>query len=165
MKSRQILIAIVILGTVWHSAVAQPKKKVEVGAPPPEGILAGTSMQSNPVLSDLIALKPEMPLGPQDVLKSYEIAMGMVADKTSADFFVIVQAQKANQITREQAEYLLQQIYQTAMMQYQVLSALHDVLKHDIDKSAEQQARQSLKATNSDTVLVVPFPESVAASR
>ena len=101
-----------------------------------------------------------MPLGPQDVLKSYEIGMSLVADKTSADFSVIVQAQQTNQITREQAEYLLQQRYQMAMMQYQVLSALHDVLKHDIDEAAGQQTRQSLKATSSDTVLVVPFPGS-----
>ena len=166
MKFRQILIAIVILGTLWRTAAAQPKKKnIQPDAPRPESILAGTSMQSNPVLSDLIALKPEMPLGPQDVLKSYEIAMSMVADKTSADFSVIVQAQQANQITREQAEYLLQQSYQMAMMQYQVLSALHDVLKHDIDEAAGQQPRQSLKTTSSDTVLVVPFPGSVPASR
>jgi hypothetical protein len=166
MKTRQILLTTLILATVLHTAAAQPKKKnIQADAPPPESILASTSMQSNPVLSDLIALKPEMPLGPEDVLKSYEIAMNMVADKTSADFVVIVQAQQANQITRQQAEYLLQQSYQMAMMQYQVLSALHDVLKHDIDKAAGQQARQSLKATNSDTVLVVPFPESVAASR
>ncbi len=164
MKARQILIAIVILGTVWHTAAAQPKKKIEVEAPPPESILAGTSMQSNPV-SDLIALKPEMPLGPQDVLKSYEIAMSMVVDKTSADFSVIVQAQQANQITREQAEYVLLQSYQLAMMQYQVLSALHDVLKHDIDEAAAQQARRSLKTTSSDTVLVVPFLGSAPASR
>jgi hypothetical protein len=166
MKTRQILLTTLILATVWHTAAAQPKKKnIQADAPPPESILAGTSLQSNPVLSDLIALEPEMPLGPQDVLKSYEIAMNMVADKTSADFFVIVQAQQTNQITRQQAEYLLQQSYQMAMMQYQVLSALHDVLKQDIDKAAGQQARQSLKATNSDAVLVVPFPESVAASR
>jgi hypothetical protein len=164
MKSRQILMAIVILCTVWCTAAAQPKKKVEVDAPPPEGILAGTSVQSNPILSDLIALKPEMPLGPQDVLKSYEIAMGMVADKTSADFFVIVQAQKANQITRKQAEYLLEQIYQTAMMQYQVLSALHDVLKRDIDE-ASQQGTRSPKTSSANTVLVVPFPGSVSAYR
>ena len=94
MKSQQILIAIVILGTLWHTAAAQPKKKIEVDAPLLQGIPAGTSMQSNPVLSDLIALKPEMPLGPQDILKSYEIAMSMVADKTSADFSVIVQARQ-----------------------------------------------------------------------
>ena len=164
MKSRQILMAIVILGTVWCTAAAQPKKKVEVDAPPPEGILAGTSVQSNPVLSDLIALKPEMPLGPQDVLKSYEIAMNMVADKTSVDFVVIVRAQQTNQITRQQAEYLLQQRYQTAMMQYQVLSALHDVLKRDADE-AGQQGAPSLKTSSSNTVLVVPFPGSVSASR
>jgi len=166
MKTRQILLTTLILATLLHTAAAQPKKKnIQADAPPPESILASTSMQSNPVLSDLIALKPEMPLGPEDVLKSYEIAMNMVADKTSADFVVIVQAQQTNQITRQQAEYFLQQSYQMAMMQYQVLSALHDVLKHDIDKAAGQQAVQSLKATNSDTVLVVPFPESVAASR
>jgi len=166
MKVRQILFVIVILGTVWHSAAAQPKKKkVQPDAPPPQSILAGTSMPSNPVLSDLTALKPERPLGPQDVLKSYEIAMSMVADKTSADFSVIVQAQQANRITRGQAEYLLQQSYQMAMMQYQVLSALHDVLKRDIDEAAGQQPRQSLKTISSDTVLVVPFPGSVPASR
>jgi len=166
MKTRQILIAILILATVWHTAAAQPtKKNNQAEAPPLESILAGTSMQSNPVLSDLIARKPEMPLGPQDVLKSYEIAMSMVADKTSADFSLIVQAQQTNQVTREQAEYLLLQSYQMAMMQYQVLSALHDVLKHDVDEAAGQQARQSLKTTSSDTVLVVPFPGSAPASR
>jgi hypothetical protein len=164
MKSRQILIAIVILGTVWHTAAAQPKKRIEVDAPRPESILAGTSVQSNPVLSDLIALKAEIPLGPQDVLKSYEIAMSMVADKTSADFSVIVQVQQTNQITREQAEYLLKQRYQVAMMQYQVLSALHDVLKHDIDEAA-QQSKRSLKAASSDEVLVVPLPISPSGSR
>jgi hypothetical protein len=165
MKTRQILITILILATVWHSAAAQPKKKnMQADAPPLETILAGTSMQANSVVSDVLAIKPEMPLSPQDILKSYEITMSLVADKTSADFSVIVQAQQTNQITRDQAEYLLLQRYQLAMMQYQVLSALHDVLKHDIDE-ASQQARQSLKTASSDTVLVVPFPGSAPAYR
>ena len=99
------------------------------------------------------------------VMIDHRLDLSSVADKTSADFSVIVQAQQTNQITREQAEYLLQQRYQLAMMQYQVLSALHDVLKHDIDEAAGQQASQSLKTTKSDTVLVVPFPGSASASR
>ena len=165
MKSRQILVVITILGTVWHTAAAQPKKKIAVDAPRPESILSDTSMESNPALPVLIALKPQMPLGPQDILKSYELAMSMVADKTSTDLSLIVQAQRTNQITREQAEYLLQQSYQMAMMQYQVLSALHEVLKHDMDEAAGQQGRRSLKTTNSDSVLVVPFPGSASASR
>ncbi len=166
MKLRTLLFALAILGTVLHSAAAQAKNKTaQVDAPPPELVLSGTSMQSNEALTDVIARKPEIPLGPQDILKAYEIAMSMVADKTSADFSVIVQAQQTNQITREQAEYFLLQSYQMAMMQYQVLSALHDVLKHDIDEAAGQQARQSLKTTSADTVLVVPFTGSVSAYR
>ena len=165
MNVRQILVLVAIIAGVLHTAAAQPKKKkIQIDAPPPQSILADTSMQSNPVLSGLNALKPEMPLSPQDVLKSYEIAMGMVADKTSADFSVIVQAQQTNQITREQAEYLLQQRYQIAMMQYQVLSALHDVLKHDTDE-ATLQSKRSFKAADSDEVLVVPLPVSPSDSR
>lgn len=166
MKSRQILIAVMILTTMWHAAGAQPKRKnIQVDAPPLERVLAGTNYaQSTTVPSDLIAVKPEMPLGPQDVLKSYEIAMSVVADKTAADFSMIVQAQQANQIKREQAEYLLQQRYQMAMMQYQALSALHDVLRHDMDE-VNHEARHTLKAANSDTVLVVPLPGSSPGGR
>lgn len=165
MKSQQILFATVIFGAFCLAAATEPKKtKVQVDAPPLESILASTSTQSNPVLSDLVEVKPQMPLGPQDVLKSYEVAMNMLADNTSRDFSAIVQAQQANQITREQAEYLLQQRYEIAMMQYQVLSALHDVLKHDIDE-ASQQGKHSVKTASSDTVLVVPFPDSVSAAR
>ena len=61
MKSRHIVVAIAMLGSLWQTSAAQPKKKIEAGAPPPEGILVATSTQSKPVLSDLIALKPDMP--------------------------------------------------------------------------------------------------------
>jgi len=165
MKTRQILITILIVATLWHTAAAQPKKnKTLVDAPAIQSILAGTNTASEPVLSELIVLKPEMPLGPQDILKSYEITMSLVAEKTVGDFALILQAQQANQITREQAEYLLRQRYQIAMMQHQVLSALHDVLEHDIDEAA-QQSKSPLKTTSSDTVLMVPFPGSAPASR
>jgi len=159
MKLRGVLLGIVMLGGVWHTAAAQPKKdRFPIQAPAIEKVLAGRSLPSSPVIESLMSSKaePQMPLGPQDMLKSYEIAMSLVADKTSADFGVIVQAQQANQISREQAEYLIQQRYQTAMMQYQVLSALHDVLKHDIDE-AGQQPNSSLKITRSDPALTAPF--------
>ena len=167
MKSRQVLLGILILGAVWHNAAAQPKKSnLAANAPSVENVLAGTGIPSGPAIADLMTLKtdPEMPLGPKDILKSYEVAMSLVADKTTADIGVIVQAHQSNQITREQAEYLLQQRYQTAMMQYQVLSALHDVLKHDIDE-AVQQTNGLLKTTRSDTVEKTPFSGLASASR
>ena len=165
MKVRQIIVLVAIFAGVWHTAAAQPKKKkIQIDAPPPESILATASMQSNAVALDLTALKPEIPLGPQDILKSYEIAMSLIAERTSTEVSAIVQAQQINQITREQAEYLLQQRYQIAMMQYQVLSAFHDVLKHDIDE-ATLQSKRSLKTANSAEVLMVPLPISPSGSK
>jgi len=161
MKSRNTVITIVILATVWHNAVGEAKKRVQVDAPPPESVLRGS--MSAPI-SSVIAFTPEMPLGPQDVLKSYEIAMSLIANKASNDFEIIVEAEQSRQITREQAEYLLQQRYQTAIMQYQVLSALHEVLKHDMDE-ATLRLKNSLKAASSDEILLVPMPTSPAASR
>jgi len=160
MKFRQVLFAVVIIATMWHSAAAQPKKrKTQAEAPPIERVLAGTKTQSNVLLADLTAVNPEVPLSPQDVLKAYEIAMSLLAERASADFSDIVQAQQSNQIRREQAEYLVRQRYEVAMMQYQVLSALHDVLKHDIDQATEQM-KSSPKTTNSDTALMVPLPDT-----
>ena len=165
MKVRFVVVLLAMIGTISHAAAAQPKKRrIQLVAPAAESIPQAAEVQSTTVLSDLVALKPAMPLGPQDLLKSYQIAMNMLSDKTSNDFLMIVQAQRANQITREQAEYLLQQRYEIAMMQYQVLSALHEVLQHDIDEAA-RQSRETLKAANADDVVVVPFPGSTSGGK
>lgn len=160
MKPRKIVITLAILSTMWHSAAAQQKKsKTQVDGPPLETVLIGTRNHFDRIISDLIAVRPEMPLGPQDVLKAYEIAMSLVAERVSTDLSLIVQSQQINQISREQAEYLVQQKYQVAMMQYQVLGALHDVLKHAIEE-ATQPSKRSVKPASSDTVVVLRWPRS-----
>lgn len=165
MRARQVIFLIVTVASVWHIAAAQSNNSSSQVEPPPlERILAGGNTGAGPDLSQLVTSKPIMPLGPHDVLKSYEIAMALLADRASNDFAVIVQAQQTNQITREQAEYLLQQRYEVAMMQYQMVSALHDVLQHDVDEST-QQSKRFVKTARSDEVLMVPLPNSPPESR
>jgi hypothetical protein len=50
------------------------------------------------------------------------------------------------------------------MIQYQVLSALHDVLQHDIEAET-QKAKASVNTARSDTVLVVPLPDLASAGK
>ena len=64
--------------------------------------------------------------------------MALIAQRLSADLISISQANRANQITREKAEYLIQERYQVAMMQHEVLSALHDSLEHDLVQPAKR---------------------------
>ena len=81
--------------------------------------------------------QPVMPLGPVDVLREYEEEMARVAARLYADLARITQAKRTNQITRAQAEYLIAERYQIAIMQYQVLSALHESLETDLGSSLD----------------------------
>jgi len=60
-------------------------------------------------MSQLLDVRAEIPLGPVDVLRSYEIAMTVIAERTSAQLSGISQAAENGEITREQAEYLAQE--------------------------------------------------------
>ena len=108
--------------------------------------------QPDEVIARLFAFQPAIPLGPVDVLKGYEDGMTLITQRLSADLISISQANRANQITRDEAEYLIQERYQVAMMQHEVLSALHDSLKHDLARAAKRPGRVS----QSDTAVVAP---------
>ena len=75
-----------------------------------------------------------------DVLKIYENEMAGIAQRLTTELTIISQAHGANQITGDQAEYLVQNRYQIAMMQHDVLSALHDGLEGDIARAAKVPA-------------------------
>jgi hypothetical protein len=104
-------------------------------------VLASAKTLYNAQLAELMAINPELPLGPLDVLKEYEHGMALIAQGMSADVVNIARAVEANQLTREQAEYLIGETYQIAMMQYQVLSALHDGLERDVAQEATPAKR------------------------
>jgi len=158
MKVRSIAIVVVLLVVQSFSAVAQPiRKGVDVEPPQLQKVVAKATAQANDLLASAVAVKPEIPMGPVDVLKEYENEMTVVAQRMSADLTNISQAVGAGQITRDQAEYLIQQRYQTAMMQFQTLSALHDALAEDVARAAGLP-KYSGTAAESDTAVIVETP-------
>ena len=164
MTFRPILLAVLFLSYLSYATASETKTEKHVKADPTALLLSGAaSRPDDSLLSGVVSVKPEMPLGPADILKAYEIGMNMVVQQMSEDYRGILQAHNANQISSDEAEYLLQQRYQTAIMQLQTLGALHDVLKHDIDQAAAQakQANQNIDP-GADTVLTVPLPSSLS---
>ena len=134
------IVALFLLAIMPSTGVALSHRaatdKSEVDPPSIRSVLSGTRTNSDAVISQVLDVKPEIPLGPVDVLRSYEIAMTVIAERTSAQLSGISQAADNGQITREQAEYLTQERYEISMMQYQALSTLHDSLEHDIEQAA-----------------------------
>ena len=155
MKSRLIVVAACMLAVMPRFAVAQKARATPVSAaaePPvlPAPAFAKTS-QSDQVIAGLFTFQPAIPLGPADVLKEYEDEMNFLAQSLSAELVRIAQANRTNQISRAEAEYLIQQRYQVAMMQHEVLAALHDSVQHDLDQAAKRLGSTS----QTDTAVVV----------
>jgi hypothetical protein len=74
-------------------------------------------------------------------LRGYENEMTLVSQQMSSDLQMINRAADAGEITREEAEYLIQERYQVAMMRYQVFTALHDALREDMQRADGKSAR------------------------
>jgi len=164
MKMRSLVGALLSLAVMAGTALAQMARKgADVERPPLEKVLASAKTPSNAQLAELMAIKPELPLGPADVLKEYEHGMALIAQEMSADVVNISRAQEANQVTREQAEYLIGERYQIAMMQYQVLSALHDALERDVAQEATR-AKRARGGAGPDTAVVVVLPSSTPSA-
>ena len=163
MKTRSIVVITSLLAVTPLVALAQPASKtrthVDIEPPRVEKILATTTSEPNWELASAVATKPEIPLGPLDALKEYENEMTVIAQRMSAEMANISQAQQANQITREQAEYLIQERYQVAMMQFQTLSALHDALGRDVAQAAAV-AKPPDTTVEPDAAVVVEPPFS-----
>lgn len=158
MRTRSIVGGILLLGVMVRIPLAQTTRRgPDVEPPALEKTLANAKSPATAPLADLISIKPEIPLGPADVLKEYQQGMALIAQSMSADVANISRVQEANQISREQAEYLIGVRYQVAMMQYQVLSALHDVLERDVAQEAARAKRTS-RVGESDTAVVVEVP-------
>ncbi len=158
MTPRLIVVAVCLLVMMPRVAVGQTNRGTRAGATAePAPLLlhafANTSL-SGEVVAGLFAFQPAIPLGPVDVLKGYEDGMNLIVQRLSSDLTSIAQANWTNQITRVEAEYLIQERYRVAMMQHEVLSALHASLQHDLD-----QATKRIGSVNpSDTTVVVQAP-------
>jgi hypothetical protein len=155
MYSRSIIIA-VFLAVMPLAAVAQShravKDKSELDPPSVKIVLSGTRLNGDAIITQLLDVPVEIPLGPIDVLKGYESAMTAIAEATVAALNGISQAVLEGQITSEEAEYLTQERYEVSMMQYRVLSTLHAGLEHDIAQAASNRQHRQAVTDKADAV-------------
>jgi hypothetical protein len=131
------LLSAAISCTVMAQSPRSKTKYKDEARPALEQVLSvsKTATELPPVL---LSVTPQVPLGPDYVLQGYENEMTLISQKMSVEMQSIERALRSGQITHAQAEFLIQQRYQVAMMQYEVFTALHDGLEQEIQQAANQ---------------------------
>jgi len=137
---------------------AQAFGKDDSDAPPPQIKVAPTSAGLPSALATLLTANPATPRGPNDLLRDYEAQMEAVSRRFSNQLGAISQAVQYGQLSQEQAEETTGERYQLAMMQFQLLSALHAMLEREINR--DQAAQHGMKASQPGETVMVGLPFS-----
>jgi hypothetical protein len=142
MKVRSVITSLLsaAMSCVALGQPPQAKTRYKDEAPPAVEKVLAVSKAGTELLPSLVSVKPQAPLGPDSVLQEYENEMTLVSQRMSVEVQSIAHALRLGQITHDQAEFLIQQRYQVAMMQYEVFTALHDALEQAIQQAATDRS-------------------------
>ncbi|HWY71288.1 MAG TPA: Spy/CpxP family protein refolding chaperone [Terriglobales bacterium] len=110
-------------------------------------------------LASVLDVPSATPRGPQDLLQEYEAAMRSITQQFSARLAVIAGAVHSGELTTEQAESISSEQYQQAQMQFDLLSALREILQQDIARAAAAP-RVAPSATVQNEIVMVALPFS-----
>ncbi|HWC15997.1 MAG TPA: Spy/CpxP family protein refolding chaperone [Terriglobales bacterium] len=115
------------------------------------------SAESN-ALASVLSVPSATPRGPEDLLQDYEDGMRSIAQQFSQRLAVIAGAVNRGELTREQAEDVTAEQYQSAQMQFDLLSALREMLQLDIQRAAATPRPAPDSSVQSEIVTVaLPF--------
>ena len=148
-----IFVAISAVGSICQVQVADIKEP-DMAPPTVKVVTAPADLPQ--ILKNAISADPVLPRGPNDLLRDYEVEMEAISRRFANELGAISQAVQYGRVSREQAEGTSSERYQVAMMQFQLFSALHAILAHDIDQSSTQQ----LKSPSQDETAIVALPFS-----
>ncbi len=148
-----LLLSIVTASQPAFTAV-QPKPTDDES---PHVTMARASADNPQVLADLVEVTPVIPRGPRDLLRDYELEMAAIAGQLSTDLGAISNAVGTGQITREQGEYVSGELYQVAIMQFQLFSALHAMLEADIARTPAVRKDSTPSPAGEVALVAMPF--------
>ena len=138
LSSITVLVLSFIAGPqIFGAAVDQTGADV----PAPEVQTYFPTPETNEALTEALNVNPQLPRGPNEILEDYEAEMAKIAGRMSNELGEICQAIANNQLSREQGESLARERYQVAMMQYQLFSAWHAILEHDVTRVSAAQPK------------------------
>jgi LTXXQ motif family protein len=151
------LIWICLSSTFAITALAFAEVQHRVAEVQPPELAAITPTTRNDVLTSIIAIPSAIPRGPDDRLRDYERGMVTIAQQFSFKLRNIVQGVQSGQLSREQGEHLTGEHYQIARMQFDLLSALHQMVQQDLARTTVVRYEPAPSGEREIVMVALPF--------
>ena len=111
-------------------------------------------------LENVLGISSATPRGPQDIVREYEEGMQSITQQFAAKLVTVANAVQRRDLTTEQGESLSAEEYQSAQMQFDLLSALREILQQDIARAATVARPPALEKTEQNEIVMAALPFS-----
>ena len=155
MKTTSIIICLSSILTVATKAFPEVQNSADKVQPPE--VVALTPATQSEILTSMLASPPAIPRGPYDLLRDYESGMAAIAQQFSSKLRTIVQGVQRGQLSREQGEQIIGEQYQIVRMQFELLSALHNMLQQDLARTTVVQYEPAPSGERDIVMVALPF--------
>ena len=98
-------------------------------------IAAPASGMESREVSNVLGVPSGVPRGPSELLHDYEAEMSAITQRFGDEVAAIANAVHSGQLTSDQGQQITAEQYQLAQMQFEVLSAWHDMLAQDLSRT------------------------------
>jgi hypothetical protein len=139
-KLSLVIFLLVAMPTITLSA-EMPSEHDNVQVTP---VSTSVSFSESPVLTNVLAVSSGLPRGPQELLQDYEAEMTAITQRFSDAVAVIADAVHSGKLSSEQGQKISAQQYQMAEMQFELLSAWHEMLEQDLAATAQLERQKQL---------------------
>ena len=150
-----LIVTFLLIGCATVSTFASGKQLIPDSASPPRVKIVVDSLPEP--LRTVLAMPPTLPLGPADLLHGYEDDMRAISARFVNELAVVSKAFTERHMSRDQAEQLSEERYLVAMMQFELLSALHAQLEQEIEREAVPQKNPGSMGEYPTGVVELPF--------
>ncbi len=154
---KAVIALISVFGCLGGSTFAWSKTGYK-DVPPPRITVVSDANNLPDSVRGLLTMSPVAPRGPSDVLRGYEDDMRAVSARFVNELAVISKTFTERQITRDEAEHISEERYLIAMMQFELLSALHAQLEQEVER--DENSPKDPDSTRQSGVAVVELPFS-----
>jgi Spy/CpxP family protein refolding chaperone len=147
------ILILTILATTSQSFAETPADKVEVAqqVQAAQQTDSAEASASSEVITNVLDTPSATPRGPQDLLQDYEGGMAFITKQFSQKVAAVTGAVQSGELSAEQGENVLGELYQVSQMQFQLLSGLHDILEQDLASASESAAAEPDADANADS--------------
>ena len=135
----KVRLVIIVSSFMVTSAIASSAQMMRGDDNLRPAVVVPAALLNDPQLASVLNVSSGVPRGPRQLLQDYEAEMTAITQMFGDEVAAIANAVHSGQLTSEQGQKISAEQYEQAQMQFELLSAWHEMLEADLARANQER--------------------------